>query len=448
MKRRLGVASDTGNRLPLHRSAESQKERKRRSGVSGCSLGIYFLFAAIGVFSLFHLSGIFVESSLPFFVPRPSESRDWDLPLVHIVNTRFMQEQGNLTSLAKARLSLFQTFCLPTMRAQTSQSFLWIIKTDPDLDRSILAALVQELRPFPNFYLVASNKNFRVNENFPGGWRDGAEVEDLSRSRVYSGNQTLLEQAMALHHRTDPYPIVETRLDADDGLHIQFLETIQTLAMRAFHPSNKNADVPRWLYWCSRRHIEWHFSETLLGSEPIWKQITTFGALSGIQHEKLCITPGFSVGFPTGVAESDVPIHAHDKVIEQIRSMPREDACGLPNSKDCLQFVENFVFEAIRSRSPTSAGMLRVEIVPKEIATDPWLYYAYMNMIHGKFGISQQHLSWMNRYLSDHMIEIARDNLLGQCTTGHSCKVSNLLLYMFDTRFSSCHWLGLSFISF
>jgi hypothetical protein len=134
-------------------------------------------------------------------------------------------------------------------------------------------------------------------------------------------------------------------------------------------------------------------------------------------------------------------------VIEQIRSMPREDACGLQNSKDCLQFVENFVFEAIRSRSPTSAGMLRVEIVPKEIATDPWLYYAYMNMIHGKFGISQQHLSWMNRYFSDHMIEIARDNLLGQCTTGHSCKVSNCWLIWPTEELLVCYLLVLSFIS-
>jgi hypothetical protein len=28
----------------------------------------------------------------------------------------------------------------------------------------------------------------------------------------------------------------------------------------------------------------------------------------------------------------------------------------------------------------------------------------------------------MKTYLSEHVIDIARDNLLGQCTTGHSCK--------------------------
>lgn len=232
---------------------------------------------------------------------------------------------------------------------------------------------------------------------------------------------------MALHHRSDPYPILETRLDADDGLHVHFLEAIQTKAKESFQTTQSKKEVPRWLYWCSRRHVEWHFSEELLGSESIWKQITKFGALSGIQHEKLCITPGFTVGFPVGVAEKDVPIYAHDKAIGSIRNTPQEEACGFDNSADCLQFVENFVFEAIRSRSPTSAGMLRVEIVPREVATDPWLYYAFLNMIHAKFGIAQQHLMWMNRYLSDHLIEIAEDNLLGQCTTGHSCKVSPIL---------------------
>jgi hypothetical protein len=226
------------------------------------------------------------------------------------------------------------------------------------------------------------------------------------------------EQAMALQHITDPYPVLETRLDADDGLHVQFLEEIQIMAKASFETS------ARWRYWCSRRHVEWHFSEQRLGPESIWKQITTYGAVAGIQHEKLCITPGFTVGFPVGVAEKDVPIHAHDKVIQNIRNMPREEGCGLENPADCLEFVENFVFEAIRSRSPTSAGMLRVEVVSKETATDPWLYYAFLNMIHGKFGIHEQQLKWMNQYLSDHLEEIAEENLMGQCTTGHSCKVS------------------------
>ena len=360
-------------------------------------------------------------NNLPFYIPKPDHhGLDWDWPLVHIVNTRFMQEQGNLKELGKARLALFRVFCLPSMARQSIQKYLWIIKTDPNLDADLLQDMVDALSPYPNFYLVGSNVNFRVNEQFPGAWRDGAEVQDLSRSKVYTGNQTLLERAMALHKTSDPYPVIETRLDADDGLHFQYLEAIQELATTEF----EEKENLKWMYWCSRRHVEWHFAERELDDKPIWKEITRYGAIAGIQHTKLCITPGITVGFPVGVAEKDVPIHPHNQLIERIRDMPKEEACGLAKSKECLQFVETFVFEAIRSRSPTSAGMLKIEVQPKEVATDGWLYFAFLDMVHEKFGITLQHLEWINQYFTDHLQEIAEENLRGQCTTGHSCKDS------------------------
>jgi len=108
----------------------------------------------------------------------------WDHPLVHIVNTRFMQEQGHLKALGRARLYLFQTFCLPSMVQQSTQQFLWIIKTDPQLDPTLLRELIATVEPYPNIYLVASNKNFMIRDTHapPGtghSWRDGAEIRDL-----------------------------------------------------------------------------------------------------------------------------------------------------------------------------------------------------------------------------------------------------------------------------
>ena len=381
------------------------------------------------------------KPTVPFYIPQPSTDladTAWEWPLLHIVNTRFMQEQGNLAALGQARLALFRVFCLPTMQRQTAQNFLWIIKTDPNLDPSLLRALVDDLSPYPNFYLVASNVNFRVNEQFPGGWRDGREVEDLAQSAVYTGNQTLLERAMALTKPTDPYPVLETRLDADDGLHLEFLETVQAMALKSF---GEEPDL-RWMYWCSRRHVEWHFSEVEMEADkPIWKHITKYGALAGIQHSKLCITPGITTGFAAGTAEADVPVFAHDELIKKVRDLPTEKNCGLKESKKCLQFVENFVFEAIRSRSPTSAGMQRVGVVAKEVATDAWLYYAFLNMCREKFGIPAQRLKWMNQYISDHLLEIAEENLLGQCTTGHSCKVRSKRKRENELHAHLCCWL-------
>jgi Putative rhamnosyl transferase len=367
-----------------------------------------------------------------------TDNWDGDRGIIHIVKTRFMQEQGNLTALGLARLALFRVFCLPTMQHQSTQNFLWIIKVDPSLDESILRELTGGM-PM-NAYVVASNANFRVNENFPGGWRDGAEPLDISRSRVYTGNRTLLEAAMALQDR---FPVLETRLDADDGLHRQFLETVQTIALRQLdrHPRMT------WMYWCSRRHMEWHWMDPLIGrtndnknklpaaiSDSMLAMILQYGTLQGITHEKLCVTPGITTGFAVNTKERDVPVFAHHELARRVKFPNAADAvaepaavavdCGLASSADCLQFMESFVFEAIRSRAPTSHGMLKVQVEADEYHPQWWVNYAFWNMLHESFGISRPEVGYMNQYLTDHLVEIARDNILGQCTTGHSCKES------------------------
>jgi Putative rhamnosyl transferase len=342
---------------------------------------------------------------------------EWNSTLIHIVHTRFMQEQYNLTVLGEARFHLFKVFCLPTMIQQSSQDFIWIIKTDPRLEPALLRRLVVELSPYPNAYLVTSLRNFRINSKYPGAWRGGAEPKDLSESHVYTGNRRRLELAMALQA---DLPVLETRLDADDGLHLAFIETLQEMAIHSFrHHKDLN-----WMYWCSRRHMEWHWVDLEI-MERSKASDFEHGALFGTRHDHFCITPGVTVGFPVGVEESSVPIYAHDRIVVTIRDeLTKEDGCGLETPSKCLQFVENFVFCAIRSRTPTSAGMLHVQLTD-ETMVDPrsWLNYAYWEMVHESFGLNRQQMKQMNRYLMDHLVSIAQENLLGQCTAGHSCKV-------------------------
>jgi Putative rhamnosyl transferase len=389
------------------------------------------------------------------------DDEDDETAVLHIVKTRFMQEQGHLLELSKARLALFRVFCLPTMAQQTQQNFIWIIKIDPLLHGTTilhqLITFVQQHMIYNNTYIVASNTNFRVNEKFPGAWRDGAETYDLMQARVYSGNRTRLQYAMALYDA--PIPILETRLDADDGLHVQFIETVQRTAIRTFQ---QNPHV-QWMYWCSRRHMEWHWTDPITQnqqqlqqtisttttvhekgkkvpgqplSKSLSKMLYDYGTLQGVTHTNLCITPGITTGFAIGTRESDVPVFAHDELVKKIKNVNTggnttvvEDGaknhhpgCGFANHADCLQFVETFVFEAIRSRSPTSAGMLNIQA---DAPYDTWwVHYVFWNMLHESFGITRQNIQWIQSYLTLHLIDIARDNLLGQCTTGHSCKVS------------------------
>lgn len=364
--------------------------------------------------------------------------------VIHIVKTRFMQEQGHLPQLCRARLALFRIVCLPTMAQQTQQNFLWIIKVDPALHNTTILqemiSYVQQYMKYNNTYLVASNTNFRVNENFPGAWRDGAESHDLLQSRVYTGDRPRLEYAMALYDAA--VTILETRLDADDGLHVQFIETVQATAQDLF------ARYPQvqWMYWCSRRHMEWHWTDPVLFqsqntmsattslhdngkktkgrplSPSLAKMLADFGTLQGVTHSNLCITPGIATGFARGTRESDVPVFAHDELVKKIQHADTGIDCGWPDTSSCLQFIETFVFEAIRSRTPTSAGMLKIQAdAPYD---SYWVHFVFWNMLEESFGIRREELQWMQRYLTEHLIEIASDNLLGQCTTGHSCKES------------------------
>ena len=136
------------------------------------------------------------------------------------------------------------------------QQCLWIIKTDPELPVAILSRLVRLVRSsMPNnAYVVASNANFRTGEPSPaGGWRDGAELRDLLRSRLYTGNRMLLECTMAALQ--GEFSVLETRLDANDGLHVQFLEAIQRAALACWQ---QHLEL-QWMYWCSR--VEWHWMD-------------------------------------------------------------------------------------------------------------------------------------------------------------------------------------------
>lgn len=422
MKRRSAKAS--ASPLPLShegsltpsRSPSKQRHARFSTKMPIVLLGLALLYSSMALWR--HCLRRW--SSFPYYpqIRHDITLKDWSgPPLIHIVKTRFMQEQGNLTALGHARLALFRVFCLPTMIGQTSSQFLWIIKTDPQLDDALLQGLREALAPYPHFYLVASNSNFRINRQFPGAWRGRAEVADLSQSLVYTGDRTRLEAAMAL---SEDLIVLETRLDADDGLHRHFVEQLQATAVQTLtDPQIK------WMYWCARRVMEWYWMDPL-SERYQTSNVYRYGALSGVSHENLCVTPGITTGFPPSTEESSVPIYAHDKLVLEMRDLPPDQACGLASSKDCLQFLQSVPFCAIRSRSPTSAGMLNVQLADNDLDKIPpysWYYYTFWNVMHEHFGLRRSSLAWVNGYLTDHLVEVAQDNLLGQCTSGHSCKV-------------------------
>ena len=310
---------------------------------------------------------------------------------------------------------------------QTSQNFFWIIKTDPLFtETEVFQQLLKEVKDYPNIYVVASNNNFPSSAG--AAWRDGAEGMDLLRSTIYTGNITELHQAIAL--RNDR-PILETRLDADDGLHIQFIEYIQLEAVERFRILDKDnndtddefKDVPRWLYWCTRRHVEWHSSmDETKGKKSSTN--TSIGVLKPIEHSKLCVTPGITVGYNVGVDAKDVPVKSHQDLYASLVDSTKcygKEKTKISNEEPCLDLVEDLLFCAVRSRTSTSAGMLKIKADPRSLLETP-LMEKLWELMEERFEISRTVVEGTQEFLIEHQRQIAYENLLGQCTKGHSCK--------------------------
>ena len=169
--------------------------------------------------------------------------------IVHVVQTRFMQGQSELLELGRARLALFQTFCLPSMLAQSSTDFIWIVRTDPMLDPSLISDLVGLLQGRQQFFLIGSNAN---PEGF--GRIAGTPFSDyLGGAAVLTGNITLLENA---YDRSSSSVYLETRLDADDGLHRDFVQTLQLESQLSLMRNDQPVDP--WRLWCVHATMEYH----------------------------------------------------------------------------------------------------------------------------------------------------------------------------------------------
>lgn len=163
------------------------------------------------------------------------------------------------------------------------------------------------------------------------------------------------------------------------------------------------------------------------------------------------VTPGVTVALRGSFNPMDVPRLDHDRIISYLRpqgptichrsgisifdeSKDNTDALNSdkeePDDGSCFHMVNAYYFAALRSRTPTSAGMLG--ITPTEtqlqiVQRQPILTYAMWVLMVREFGVSNKSLIRANDYFAEHVYDIAEENARGQCTQGHSCKVSKHL---------------------
>lgn len=326
---------------------------------------------------------------------------------LHIIKSRFMQHQPGLQSLGWARFKMFKYICYPSMVAQTSQNFVWLVYTDPRLGPTLLQHMTRLLSRHAHFYLIQDNTEAR--------FKGGSDLERLDWEDVVTGDARRLRYML---QQRDRFPFLETRIDADDGLHVRFVELVQEQAMTVLHPERTH-----WTYWCISQALEWHW----VGHCGVSDDQNAYGALlPSRRYENYCHTPGMTLGLYRADENTDVLNVAHSRLWSTLDE--RRSYCG-PRTygTDCIRHIQEFRFAALRARTPTSASMVGVNKQPIEFlqAWDDERRRAWY-FARRHFNVNRQGCKGTLRFLEDNMAAILEDAEVGQCTEGHSCRVSGM----------------------
>ena len=318
-----------------------------------------------------------------------------------------MQHQPDLLDLGLARLELFKEFTLRSINLQSSRNFLWVIRTDPTLDDALRTPLLEALSSVENHLLIASNENPNIQIH---------EILNVDPSMIWSGDwnraRTYLESV-----KSTPKKILESRLDADDALNVDFVEHLQEVAVVEL-PEEQS----QWKIWCASHHIEWQYHSVTDTVD------SSAGVLLSIKNG-VCVSVGLTIGYTEGVQVHDLPPIKHQNLAKILPS------CKKHPSK-CLAYIR-LIPTALRARTPTSAGMLNVLLGQKVKMDHKYVVGAKKQEViqrqlweatTPRFGLTPEHGSHLRSYLKEHLKSIAADNLRGQCSSGHSCKETSKIL--------------------
>ncbi|KAL3938354.1 MAG: hypothetical protein SGBAC_006720 [Bacillariaceae sp.] len=331
-----------------------------------------------------------------------STIKEWsnDRKIVHVIYSRFMQHQPNLLELGLARLQLFRTICLPTIKQQTNQQFLWIVRTDPELDPILKENLLEELQDLPNVVVVGSNEIKKGS--LDGGFRGEDAIDDITTDSLFLGNMDLV---LSYHSSAKKNTVLETNLDADDGLGLTFVEAAQKMTESKFHMNKRKT---AWFNLCVGRHLEWQYYAP-------WDNTTDKGSLNlGSTH--ICVTAGLS--WATMMKAEPEFTEAHHLIKEETKDCRNVKRKHLA----CWAELPDNELLAIRARTPTSTGMARVLTPESEWTQDQVdVHNSLWTMLPTSFGIPPSDIITSHKYLTDHMEDVVGDNLRGQCRKDHSC---------------------------
>jgi len=366
--------------------------------------------------------------------------------IVHVIQTRFMQHQSNLLELGFARLALFEAFCLPSILAQTSQNFVWIIRVDPNLNDQILGRMRQKLKR-ENILLLGSNHNpegmGRDNpdfDHFLGLDRNKPE----STGMVFSGNITLVKEAFEVSANSGSSVLLETRLDADDALHKMFVEIVQNQARQYLMRNYVGGDASEqlWRMWCIHSNVEWHpLNPYPVPTDETSTKDDTHGFLLMYSDKSICATPGLTFGYGFGATRSSILEGRrlkHNDIVETVAQ------CDNRVKVKCASRLNELLPGALRARTATSAGManiitgedridqsrngLKQKKASRQLIQQFFQQEFLWEGVGRLFSVAKSSARDARSLIVSRMNYIAADNLKGLCTPGHSCKENGKIL--------------------
>lgn len=330
--------------------------------------------------SIFLLAGLVTpsreahaHSPLPWF---RLASLGSEMYALHVLSTRFSLNQGDQLHLSEARLRLFEAVCLPSIAAQKSGGFVWLIYTDETLPMSMYTKLRALVRPWPSFHIL------RISSS-------ADQVGELKRSP-----REALEAAKLW---TPPPPsakrlaLLSTRLDADDGLALGTIAMLQARAEQHLAMRGMQSQAQRCTAVCWPTSLEWQPGATTTGLGQFVR-----GRPTHSKGKIECLSTGLTT---FGWAESQCSAHMGDH-----REM----------DGTAYHVIHLSQWMPIRARSVTSNSMAGVRAARPHAAPA-----AAAKM--SKYNISTRQLERCAQLLRERAPLIARDQLKARCRRGFSC---------------------------
>jgi hypothetical protein len=350
--------------------------------------------------------------------------------IVHVVNTRFMMGQANMTILGEARLKLFETFCLPTIINQSVQNFYWLILINPTLEASILRELRQLLDPIPNAYLILTDKPDWSKDGYCLDLQEVADMHRQGQLDIVTGNLRRLA-AFDLHKGCGERPRLilrmDTILDADDGLHHQAFEGMQKTAIQYTQQEEPLNIDNNWWFMCIDEYYEFHNRNIFMMSSKNSSSVGS-GLIGRRIHAVNCVSAGWTrVGsMMAPISDTKFPrkseIHHSDLVWARHKCQKKRENLRHRFYSRCYERVFPASAMAIRCRTITSDSMDHVDksishygdLPGQDPNTSPLLINGsevYWKDLADNFYIDRQNAVDASRFMYEHFHEIAEENL-------------------------------------